>query len=368
MATMTAEIPTGVIPRPPFQLRSLPIPLRWEVTRRHPYYQHWWQLADDFYEDRPVRQPAEEHLRAAALVVLRAIGVTGQPVDPARDDLDFDQLDEGWLTGAVQPMSMRGMAMFLLATLPPDDLERLARCFEIGSRHRVGDDEAGHGLQAMTELHGLTSESLDSYLDEPIVTINPAASQQQVLAAIRALHAQWREERDLGDRRLQADRVPDYLKVRDRREGWGEGRYGIGQATGIMAISEEFGRPRSTVWDHSRRAFELIIGHPYTPELWWHVMGAPLAVDCGIPALPRPTRSRANQPVTETTVGVPLEVAAEGDGNESEGVESAEFRDQLRFVLGRHDDDAEVLRALSLPADDEQLLGCVRRFREEFAE
>ena len=35
----------GIVARPLFQLRSLPIRFRWEVTRRHPYYQVWWKAA-----------------------------------------------------------------------------------------------------------------------------------------------------------------------------------------------------------------------------------------------------------------------------------------------------------------------------------
>jgi hypothetical protein len=31
-------------------LRDLPVPFRWEVTRRHPHYLRFWELARDHYQ------------------------------------------------------------------------------------------------------------------------------------------------------------------------------------------------------------------------------------------------------------------------------------------------------------------------------
>lgn len=53
----------GLVPRPPFQLRSLPIEFRWEVTRRHPYYQAWWILAKRHYDSAPLESEYEPALR-----------------------------------------------------------------------------------------------------------------------------------------------------------------------------------------------------------------------------------------------------------------------------------------------------------------
>jgi hypothetical protein len=38
-----------LVNRPPFQLRSLPVPVRWEVSRRHPYYLLAWERAGDHH-------------------------------------------------------------------------------------------------------------------------------------------------------------------------------------------------------------------------------------------------------------------------------------------------------------------------------
>ncbi len=80
----------GMVPRPRFHLRSLPIRYRWEATRRHPYYQNCWRLARAHYQNDPAEHPAEPFLRQAAVAFLAAIDVSGAPPDPA---IDFDQLD-----------------------------------------------------------------------------------------------------------------------------------------------------------------------------------------------------------------------------------------------------------------------------------
>ncbi len=48
------------IKREPFQLRSFPIQMRWEVTRRHPFYQKLWRDSADFYQKKPL---GSVHLR-----------------------------------------------------------------------------------------------------------------------------------------------------------------------------------------------------------------------------------------------------------------------------------------------------------------
>ena len=73
----------GIVCRPPFQLRSLPIRYRWEVTRRHPYYQLWWEPARAQHRNLPTEHPAEIYLRQGAVTILATIGISGEPPDPA---------------------------------------------------------------------------------------------------------------------------------------------------------------------------------------------------------------------------------------------------------------------------------------------
>ena len=89
--------------RPPFQLRSLPIRYRWEATRRHPYYQMWWKEAAAFYRQEAYENVGELLMRQMAMAILAHIGVTSEPPDPATafDELDDDQPNVAWLSGAV---------------------------------------------------------------------------------------------------------------------------------------------------------------------------------------------------------------------------------------------------------------------------
>ena len=121
----------GLLPRPPFQLRSLPIPLRWEVTRRHPYNQSWWRSVRDYHRGEPISHPAERLFQQVGITILGAIGVNGEPPDPATSlsDLGEADLQRAWLSGAVHPVTFRGLAAVLLTGLPKETLGTLGTLF-----------------------------------------------------------------------------------------------------------------------------------------------------------------------------------------------------------------------------------------------
>ena len=121
----------GIVTRPPFQLRSLPIRFRWEATRRHPYYQDWWQPARKRNLESAPEDPIEELLQTAAVGILACIGVVGEPPDPALsfEELEADRLRPGWLSGAVQPITIRGLIGLLLALLPKATLAEIGYLF-----------------------------------------------------------------------------------------------------------------------------------------------------------------------------------------------------------------------------------------------
>ena len=174
--------PTGPVPRLPFQLRSLPIGMRWEVTRRHPYYQAFWKPARAFHRNDPLSYGAAEPLlRVAAVASLRMIGVVGEPPDPKTpfSALGESNLNPAWLSGAVHPVSLRGMAAVLLASLSKDALSTLGLLFAEAS---CEDPEAGPArvLTSMMDLQASDKPDFDNYPDEPFVSINPAASVSQL--------------------------------------------------------------------------------------------------------------------------------------------------------------------------------------------
>src|SRR5450755_3912412 len=86
-----------IVLRPPETLMELPLAVRWEVTRRHPYYLRFWELAHRFYHSPSPNPPQREPEQAAALL-LQAIGVAADSPPPGADwgCLEGGQLSRGW--------------------------------------------------------------------------------------------------------------------------------------------------------------------------------------------------------------------------------------------------------------------------------
>ena len=144
------------LPRPAFQLRALPFRYRWEVSRRHPYYQDWWRFAKAHHRQDPVTDERELLLRPSAVAILGSIGVAGEPPDPATEfeQLDSAALNAGWLSGAVHPMTLRGMAALLIAALPRDIVGLVGLRFMTACREEEGEGPSWTH-QAIEELQRL---------------------------------------------------------------------------------------------------------------------------------------------------------------------------------------------------------------------
>ena len=215
-----------IIARPMFQLRSLPIPMRWEVTRRNPHYYAWWKLARAEHRRETLGAPEDVLLRQAAIPILGMIGVSGEPPDPATsfDALGADELERGWLSGAVHPVSMRGLSAILLAGLPKQTLGQLGMIFLTAACDDL-DGQPPKSIEAMQLLTTQTWPGLDDFPDEPFVSINPAASERKIGEAIDQLLKQWKDQRGLDERRERVDKYDEYLQVWDLREGWRDGVY-----------------------------------------------------------------------------------------------------------------------------------------------
>jgi hypothetical protein len=109
------------VARPPGQLHDYPVPVRWEVTRRHPYYLVFWKDALRYRRNRPGDHPAQVLLDHAAALILGSIGVTGEPVSPETrfEDLIGGDNDPAFLAGTVQPVTFRAVVAMLINGLSP---------------------------------------------------------------------------------------------------------------------------------------------------------------------------------------------------------------------------------------------------------
>lgn len=111
--------------RPHETFLDLPSKYRWEFTRRHPYYLTCWQFAQAHRRKTYVGDPELEAIAFLGAQVLANIGVTGEPVDPATPFEDLDggvEVDPGFLSGAVQPMTYRNIMMNVISAMPPEVL------------------------------------------------------------------------------------------------------------------------------------------------------------------------------------------------------------------------------------------------------
>lgn len=352
------EAPLLLIPRPQFQLRSLGIRQRWEVTRRHPYYQISWKFAQDHHRREPTRTELEAMLRQVAIIQLAAIGVTGETPDPATafEDLGAADLNQAWLSGAVHPITFRGMAGLFLAYLPAETLSRLGRVFSDAAR----DDEHGKPpmkFEAIDSLANLDDQNLNCYPKEPFVSINPAASQRQIEASLSSLLPQWKAEKEIREQRDRSDKFEDYLLAWDLREGWNQSRYDRNCELKLKEVADHLRKPITTIANHYRQAFKSIVGHSYSPECWCRIFGflklGELVEEVGQVSRRRPLSSPVPRPIPESRllsgqcddkVTGPASSIADSVG----AVDVTHLIDRIRELVREGRDDGQILGELDL--------------------
>jgi hypothetical protein len=117
-----------LVTRPAGQLHDYPVPVRWEVSRRHPYYLVFWKDALRYRRNLSGDHPAQMLLDYAAALILGSIGVTGEPVSPETrfEDLIAGDNDPAFLSSSVQPMTFRAIISMLINGMQPAECEVVA--------------------------------------------------------------------------------------------------------------------------------------------------------------------------------------------------------------------------------------------------
>ncbi|WP_310821299.1 hypothetical protein [Stratiformator vulcanicus] len=145
-------------------MRSLPPWMRWEVTRRHPVYIHFWA------EITPGQYPGKDPnifpvLKASRDLFLSLIGVNPQGIPPETefDKIEPDQFPE-WMAGCIQPHTFRDLAAQLLDALPDDDIKIIAEIFAAAANSEPG--QFPPKFAAMQKLRSVKSDRLDCFADE----------------------------------------------------------------------------------------------------------------------------------------------------------------------------------------------------------
>ena len=205
--------------------------------------------------------------------------------------------------------------------------------------------------------------------------MNPAASARQITEAVSELLKSWKSQRGLTEKRDRSDKYPDYLRVWDLREGWSGGAYDITREKKLKEVAIELGLELLTVNNHYRSAFELIIGQPYSPAMWFRVFGVNKFADLtgegvqGPVTHRRPTVSPTPRPVPESVLG-----CVSGEGHDvspttqvhaPNSAEVARLIEQIRELLPQEPDDARLAERLELGP---KALPAIARLREREGE
>lgn len=374
-----------VLRRPAGQLHDYPVTVRWEVTRRHPYYLAFWSQALLYRRNQLGDPPEQRLLRWSAALILGAIGVTGEPVDPATsaDALLGQHPDPAFLAGSVQPMTLRSVVAMLISALPPAERSFVGHLLSVSAEPEYA--EAGDDTQATAQkrkaqalLARTPSTALDSCPDAPLFFVHVGASSRSITRDVQDQARRWKQRRGFGERRAHTDKLPTYLAVWDRREGWVQGGYELSRERPFADIAAELGEPLSTVVNRYRSAFEMVTGHPFAPELWCRLF-VPLkyAMACGDPTVvfSASTRHRlqspVRRPVPDSVVSPPTDQAHTSGTVErisavSDSTELTDLLIDFKEMVGRQVPDGEIARRLGF--GDADAVAALRARLDEFAE
>jgi len=204
--------------------------------------------------------------------------------------------------------------------------------------------------------------------------VNPAASQRLISEAIKDLHAQSKDERELKEKRDRSDKIETYLEVWDLREGFSEeGAYNIFKEQTLSEIAKVVGSSISTVSNHYRSAFELIIGKPYSPELWWGTMGVfklnEFNFENTVISQLRPRKSRSPRPVPESILGVGIDILDQSSQTDEYMQAYNDLMIDLKSFIEQGLNDEEIHLRLKLEAEVPELkeaLTWMRSRKSEF--
>ena len=203
-----------------------------------------------------------------ASVVMQNLGIGIAPPHPgsAAADLGLKDLAKHWSEGAIAPISFSAMVASLIKDLPIET-RRLVGEFFIESAVLV-EDMSAKNYELIGRLIRSIDPSLHCYPNRAIIGINLFAPQRAIVAAIKSFVKAKKTELDIPEQRRRFEKMEEYLKVWDLREGWVKDHYEIDAELGFASISRNRSDPERTVANNYYSAFEMISGHKYSFEKW----------------------------------------------------------------------------------------------------
>jgi hypothetical protein len=273
--TSTSPVSTPqprIIARSPEILNELPPKYRWEFTRRHPYYLLFWEAGLQ-HRQQPSDVSVERMLGEAAILVLRQIGVMNVIVPPGTnsEELELEGMTNAWQDGAIAPLTFRRIVGAMLTCLPPESRSAIGD-FLIQSAS-TGDRKGPHNYQLFSDFLRLSDPALDCLIPGPIVSINLQAPLRTVVKAIENMVREQKAQHRITEHRRRDDKLPAYLEVWDRREGWCGDHYDVRKEQRLNEIADDLSESVSTIANRYRAAFRYLTGQDYRPEIWAQVVG-----------------------------------------------------------------------------------------------
>lgn len=336
------------------RLLELPFAMRWEVTRRHPIYQLFWEGARRHHRGEGAVDPFLAEVLYTQALQLGRIGVSGEPVDPATS---AEEVLAGsslvWHGSAVRPLSVRAMLASLLALLPAEERIDLAQILTESAdpAYALADDPGGERQKAIAidRFVRLPNPMFDAIPTAPYFYVNLDASQRAMESDLADLVKRYRSE-PREDRRLRLPSIADQLAVWDLREGWNAGRYEFAKERKLADIASELDLPVSTVIDRFKAAYCLIHGRDYCREAWWRHFGK---IKYGMAELEGQQVPRVSRPARtpDKTSGASDDALRDAptlqfDAGMASGAEFAETLDDLRTLFAAGKSNAEIVAAL----------------------
>ena len=205
---------------------------------------------------------------------------------------------------------------------------------------------------------GAQHPELAKLFDEPIISINPGASEKQVFEALKPPLAGWKQRRNHFERRDRSDKCDLYFEVWDLREGWTGSGYDRARELPLKKIAQTLKRPISTVGDQYLRAFELVTGHGYRRELWFQLFGPIKIHDLVLRADIAKANIRPLKSPSRSVIGVGSLTTEAVRGRELHAVD---LRLDVDSFIRAGASDAEILKALELPETASEFVAYVRR-------
>jgi len=346
-----------ILVRPSGQLDQFSPEDRWEVTRRHPYYQLLWETAGA----DPADDGAQQLMQKCARIILQSIGVASVYPRPSTPwaELNGDDIASAWGSGAISRVTVRSVVAMLAGGAITSEAKRLIADILLRSTE-LDPNNSAQSYRFVEEITQEHPQHLNLMLPELIIRLNPELPQRAVTRAVEDFLRQHKTERQIPEHRRRDDKLADYLRVWDLREGWTGAEYDNRKELSLKEVAQLLKLSTSTVMNRYRSAFRSIFGHEYSSGRWLQAMGVLKLSKFGggeqsRVAARRPMNDSHRRDVPESVISPGSHVDQPGmlqvAGVRSSDIETVELADDIRTLIDAGRENDEIISELGLQSE-----------------